>query len=160
LHVFVAPTEPPRGVLRTGKKITEVLREQGRLDLKNPALFEEYFRRLYQVVQTDPGVEASERELRFEDSAHDFRMIEESGTPVVAPYSGSESRVEDVRRRGITRLGFRRLQRFLVNLYPQEIDELSRAGAIDALGFASVYDERFGFTWKGPPLAEPEHLMV
>ena len=169
LHVFVAPTEPPRGILRAAKKTTEILWKEGSLDLKDPALFEEYFRRLYRVVQTDPGVEAAEKELRFEDSARDFRMIEDSGTPVVAPYPGSEDRVEDVRRRGITRLGLRRLQRFLVNLYPQEIGELSRAGAIDALddrlyvvvkGYAALYNERFGFTWKGPPLAEPEDLIA
>ena len=96
-------------------------------------------------------------------------MIEDSGVPVVAPYPGSEDRIEDFRRQGISRLGLRRLQRFLVNLYPQEIDELNRAGAIYSLtdklyvvvkGYASVYDERFGFTWKGPPLAEPEHLIA
>jgi len=169
LHVFVAPTEPPRGILRTAKQTTEVLWRQGRLHLKNPALFEEYFRSLYQVVQTDPGIEASEKELRFEDTAREFRMIEDSGTPVVAPYPGSEDRVDDVRRWGITRLGLRRLQRFLVNLYPQEIDELKRAGAIDALddglyvvvkGFASIYDARFGFAWKGPLLAKPEDLIA
>jgi CRISPR-associated endonuclease/helicase Cas3 len=169
LHVFIAPTEPPRGILRTAKKTTELFWKQGRLDLKDPALFEQYFRSLYGAVQTDPGVEAAEKELRFEDSAHYFQMIDDSGIPVVAPYEGSEKRIENIRREGITRLGLRGLQRYLVNLYPQEIDELNRAGAIDALdsrlyavveGFASVYDPRFGFTWKGPPLAEPEKLIA
>jgi hypothetical protein len=169
LHVFIAPTEPPRGILRTAKQTTDILWKQGRLDLKNPSLFEQYFQSLYGAVQTDPGVEAAEKELRFEDSASLFRMIEDSGIPVVAPYPGGEDRIEDIRRQGITRLGLRRLQRFLVNLYPQEIDELNHAGAIDAFsdklyvvvkGYASVYDERFGFTWKGPPLAEPEQLIA
>ena len=168
LHVFVAPTEPPRGILRTAKQITEILWKQERLDLKKPGLFEEYFRGLYGAVQTDVGVIGAEKGLCFQDSADKFRMIEDSGVPVVAPYAGSDERVADVRYK-ISRLGMRRLQPFLVNLYPQEIAALRSAGALDpvdehlfavAKPFVSIYQQRFGFAWKGDPLAEPEELIA
>jgi hypothetical protein len=131
-------------------------------------LFEEYFRRLYGMVQTDTGVIAAEKGLCFQDSADKFRMIEESGIPVVAPYAGSDERIADVRYK-ITRLGMRRLQPFLVSLYPQEIAALLGVGALDPLDerlfavakpFVSIYQERFGFTWRGDPLAEPEELIA
>ncbi|MDR3703531.1 MAG: CRISPR-associated endonuclease Cas3'' [Candidatus Sulfopaludibacter sp.] len=168
LHVFVAPTEPPRGILRTAKETTWVLWNQGRLDLSDADLFQEYFRRLYGMVETDAGVIAAEKELRFRDSADNFRMIDDSGIAVVAPYRGSDERIADVRH-NITRLGMRRLQPYLVSLYPQEIDQLNRAGALDPLDdhlfavsppFVSLYHPRFGFTWQAHPLAEPRQLII
>jgi CRISPR-associated endonuclease/helicase Cas3 len=169
LHVFIAPTQPPRD-LRIAKQTVEVLWDEGLLDLKNPALFPEYFRRLYLMLPDDPGVLAAERELRFEESARLFRMIDDEGTlAVVAPYGDAAERIASVRRDGITRVGLRRLQPFLVNLYRQEVEGLLRAGALEQLddglyctvvGFEGIYDQRFGFAWKGTPAAEPESLIA
>jgi len=168
LHVFVAPTQPPPD-LRIGKQIAEVLWNKGLLDLKNHALFPEYFRRFYSVLPDDPGVLAAERELRFEESARLFRMIDDNGTfSVIAPYCGAASRVAGIREE-VTRIGLRRLQPFLVNLYQQEVELLLQAGAIEQLherlyctvvGFEGIYDQRFGFSWKGTPAAEPERLIA
>ena len=62
----------------------------------------------------------------------------------------------------------RRLQSFTVNLYPQEIAELLNAGALERIqdtfwavvpGF-KIYDQRWGFGWKGVPAMEPESLIA
>ncbi|HUE01162.1 MAG TPA: DEAD/DEAH box helicase, partial [Bryobacteraceae bacterium] len=168
LHIFIAPTDPPRD-LRPALRTAESLWNQGVLDLKNPDLFPEFFRQLYSVLTDDPGVLAAERELCFEESARKFRMIDDEGTySVVAPYGGAGYRVADIRK-GITRIGLRRLQPFLVNLYKQEVDELLNAGALEQLdeklyctvvGFERIYDQWFGFSWKGAPAAEPESLIA
>jgi CRISPR-associated endonuclease/helicase Cas3 len=170
VDVFFPPSEPPRGLLSIAKQRTEVLWREGLLDLANPETFREYFRRLYSGVDRDPGVLAAERSFQFEESAKLFRMIQETGEAVVAPYSGADARVQELRRAGVTRMGLRRLQPFLVNLYPQEIQVLASAGAIERLEdrlwfvlpqFSKMYNARFGFGWTGGfLLPEPESLIA
>jgi CRISPR-associated endonuclease/helicase Cas3 len=169
LHVFFAPTMPPRGILRTAESVARVMWREGSLDLTAPETFAKYFSRLYRSAEHDArSVMAAEREQRFADVAELFQMIPETGEAVVAPYGDWERRVEDIRREGISRERMRRLQRFLVNLYPQEIEELRRAGALERIeetfwavlpGFR-VYDKRWGFGWKGRVAAEPEVLIA
>jgi CRISPR-associated endonuclease/helicase Cas3 len=169
LHVFVAPTPPPRGILRTAEGVARTMWREGRLNLQIPSTFVEYFLRLYRLAEQDaPGVMAAEREQRFEDAADLFRMIEETGQPVVAPYGDWAERVADVRRNGISRDRMRRLQPFMVNLYRQEIGALVEAGALERIEDAfwavvpvfHVYDYRWGFGWRGPVAAEPEDLIA
>jgi len=170
LHVFLAPTNPPRGILRTAAEVGRTMWKEGRLDLRKPSTFVEYFSRLYTKAELDaPGVMAAEREQRFKDVAELFRMIDESGQPVVAPWGPDwNKRVEDVRNFGISRERMRRLQPFLVNLYQQEIDTLLKARAIERIAEAfwspvpgfQIYSERWGFGWKGSPAAEPLDLIA
>jgi hypothetical protein len=145
--------------------------QEGILDLADPATFTEYFRRLYSLVDTDPGVLAAERELRFEDSAARFRLIEETGEQIVAPCWGAEERLRRFEFSGITSGAMRALQPFLVTLYSRECDELRRAGAIVPIAegvrvwrllppFHHLYNDRFGFGWQGPVAAEPEGLIA
>ncbi len=165
LHVFMPPTKPPRGILRTAQEVSKAMWREGRLDLSNPSTFVEYFARLYRAADQDPrAVMAAEREQRFKDVADLFRMIDETGQPVVAPYGDWQSRVEDVRRFGISRVRMRRLQPLMVSLYRQEVEALVQAGALERIAETfwavvpafRVYSLRWGFGWKGPLAAEPE----
>jgi CRISPR-associated endonuclease/helicase Cas3 len=169
LHVFFAPTKPPWGILRTGESVARKMWREGSLDLTSPRTFTDYFAELYVLVEQDSRkVMAAEREQRFGDVADLFRMIPESGAQVVAPYGDWEKRVADIRGSGISRKGMRRLQRFLVGLYRQEIEELLKAGALERIeetfwvvvpGFR-VYSERWGFGWQGGVAPEPESLIA
>ncbi len=171
LHVFFPPTKPPRGILRTAEAEAKTLWRLGNLDLKTPATFTEYFGRLYSRAEVDAhAVMAAEREQRFKDAADQFRMIEETGQPVVAPHGDWQQRVEDVRNLGVSRDRMRSLQPFMVSLYRQEIDVLLKAGAIERVedtfwsvvpGFYKiVYSERWGFGWQGALAPEPEDLIA
>ncbi len=169
LHVFVAPTKPPRGILRTAAEVARTMWKEARLDLKNPLTFVEYFERLYRMAEQDaPGVMAAEREQRFKDVAELFRMIEETGQSVVAPYGDWQQRVEDVRTLGISRDRMRRLQPFMVNLYQQEVDALLKAGAIERIAetfwapfaFYPIYSDRWGFGWSARLAPEPADLIA
>lgn len=172
-HIFLAPTRPPRGILRVGFDVAFTMWQEGLLALSSPETFVEYFERLYSRVETDPGVLPAEDELRFEDSAEKFKMIEEHGEAVIAPYGDWEARLLDVERAlewgGSARRAMRGLQRFTVNLYPAEIVRLAGNGAISQVeerlwrvnpGFENVYDERFGFGWQGEIAADPEVFVV
>jgi hypothetical protein len=132
-------------------------------------MFPEYFARLYRLAEQDgPGVMAAEGAQNFKDVASLFRMIEETGEAVVAPYGDWTERVNDVRRYGITRQRMRRLQPFFVSLYRQEIETLNKAGALERIQDTfwavvpqfRIYDKRWGFGWKGPLAMEPEDLIA
>ena len=169
LHVFIPPTQPPRGILRTAEKIARVMWADGLLDLTTPDTFRDYFSRLHRMAEQDgPGVMAAERAQRFAEVAELFKMIPESGQPVVAPYADWEVRVDTIRCNGISRERLRRLQPLMVNLYQTEIDKLNQAGALERIedafwvvapGFR-VYSSRWGFGWQGPLAAEPEELIA
>jgi len=171
LRIFFPPQPPPPGILRMGYQRAYAMWQEGILDLADPVTFTEYFRRLYSLVDTDPGVLAAERELRFEDSAALFRLIEETGEQIVAPYGPAEERLRQFDFSGITRVAMRALQPFLVTLYARECDELRRAGAVVPIAegvrvwrllppFHHLYSGRFGFGWQGTVAAEPEGLIA
>ncbi len=170
LHVFNAPTRPPQGVLRTGLQIARTMHAEGSLDLKSPETFRAYFGKLYGYSEQDArGVMTAENSQKFKTVAGLFRMIEEAGEPVIAPYGQKWlQQVNAIRYGGVSRIGMRRLQRFMVNLYPQEIATLREAGALDRVadtfwvvvpGFR-VYDKYWGFGWQGEPRMEPEYLIA
>ena len=170
LRIFLPPKLPPRGMLRTGFNCAQTMWKGGLLDLTAPATFTEYYRRVYSFVERDPGVLAAERDLRFKDAAELFKMIDEIGEQIVAPYRRAEKRIKEIADTGITRKAMRRLQPFLVTLYKKEIAALRAAGAIVPIAegcelwqvlpqFPRVYDARFGFGWQGPLAAEPESLI-
>jgi CRISPR-associated endonuclease/helicase Cas3 len=170
LHIFFAPTEPPRGILRTAQEQAKILWREGRLDIKDPTTFTSYFDLLYQSAEQDArSVLAAEEALQFSEVADRFRMIQESGEAVVALFGDWQRRVEDVRQWGISRDRMRRLQPFMVNLYPQEVRVLQEAGAIEKIedsfwaphpAFRQIYSERWGFAWRGQVAAEPEDLIA
>jgi CRISPR-associated endonuclease/helicase Cas3 len=170
LRVFFPPKLPPRGILRIGFERSQGMWNEGILDLSNPNTFGEYYRRVYSLVDRDPGVLAAERDLRFKCSAELFKMIDDSGQQVVAPFGKAEEQLAELAFTGITRMAMRRLQPFLVTLYQQEIEELRKAGAIVPIAdgcdvwrvlpqFRHVYNERFGFRLQGPLAADPESLI-
>lgn len=169
LHIFMPPTQPPSGILRTAESIARAMWREHSLDLTAPATFRDYFSRLYGMAEQDgPGVMAAERSQRFADVADLFKMIPESGQAVVAPYGDWQVRVDAIRCNGISRDRMRRLQPVIVNLYQKEIDTLNAAGALERVADAfwtvnpgfPVYSPQWGFGWQGPLAAEPEGLIA
>jgi CRISPR-associated endonuclease/helicase Cas3 len=169
LHVFIPPTKPPRGILRTAEQVARIMWREGILNLAAPATFSKYFRNLYGMAEQDASaVMAAEGVQDFVDAAERFRMIEETGQPVVAPYGDWESAVGDIRRLGISRVRMRRLQPLMVTLYRHEIEELLRAEAVERVADAfwavvpgfRIYSRRWGFGWASGLHVEPEDLIA
>ncbi len=176
-HIFRAPSQPPSNALRRQLAIgMAFLRRPGFvLDLNNPRLFQEYFRAVLdpQTISTDaPGIGTLEMETNFPEVEAKFHMIDSSGGSIAAPYGDWKSRVASVRWEGPTRRNLRRLQRYFVQLYDREIDELLRNGLIEPLykdaervwtvrdGAEYIYSDRFGFGWQGKMTPEPETMIA
>jgi len=164
LIVFRAPTEPPAGVLRLGKGITEsllnsddVLRgDDSSLDLTSPAIFDTYFRLFYSGVQLDgAGVQNARVSLDFPEVAKRFRMIDSATYHVVVPYKDAYNKLEIVRAKfKPSRDDFRSLQPFIVQIYANEFKALDNIGALGSIHekaffhltapYERLYDKRFG----------------
>lgn len=134
--VIFQPAEaarPPSGSYRTATAITASMRNDRPLDPDNLATVAEYFRRLYQNVDTDSRkVQQSRRELNYPQVAHDFRMIDDDAVPVIISNYGARQERQTVNdaiaalrngNHGGRRL-LRRLQPWQVQIYRRQAAEL------------------------------------
>ena len=182
-YVFRAPSLPPPGTLRLGMNVAlDSYFQEGDPDLNDPHLFPKYARQVLNMQDIDgERVMEPEGELDFPCVAERFRMIDDAGVSVVAPYGDAMLHVERLRKDGPSRAGFRRLQRFTVSLRPQELDRLYALGFLEPVfrgaNVASrderrtvlwtvgaemprIYDKRFGFGAEAGERFEPKHLIV
>jgi CRISPR-associated endonuclease/helicase Cas3 len=178
--VFRAQSKPPAKSLQRGLEESLDFFGEGLPNLADPEIFAKYTKRLLSNLGQDgtdtPQVLAHERDLNFPEVATRFRMIEDSGQPVVADYGDAWERVQKLRRDGPSRQAFRQLQRYTVSLQPHEIARLQRLGVLEPLllrrddskpntswvllqKVVGVYDDRFGFCWQGGERFEPEGLI-
>jgi len=181
--VFRAASKPPAAALRRGLAESLDFFEEGLPDLADPEIFPRYAKRLMSSLGQDGNdtrqVLAHERQLEFPAVSDRFRMIEDTGQPVVADYGDAWDRVLELRRpNGVSRHAFRRLQRYTVSLQPHEIARLQRLGVLEPLldrnddsetntswvlkqaCHPRVYDPRFGFGWQGGERYEPDGLFA
>ncbi len=123
--VFRAPSKPPARSLQRGLDESLLFFSKGSPNLADPDIFAKYTKLLLSSLGQDgtdiPQVLAHERNLNFPEVAARFRMIDDSGVPVVADYGDAWERVLTLRRNGPSRQAFRRLQRYTVSLQPHEI---------------------------------------
>jgi CRISPR-associated endonuclease/helicase Cas3 len=126
----------PPGAYRTGAHLTEGMLRQPGLDFDDPGAAAEYFRQLYRTLETDqPRVLEAQRDLAYERVAERFRMIPDAGEPVVVPYEPEAGRLHDRLARasnpGEARDTLRRLQPYLVELWPEELAQARRRGWVE-----------------------------
>jgi CRISPR-associated endonuclease/helicase Cas3 len=162
-HVFVGPSEPPRGVLLKGADLVGGYVREGEVDLFAPDLPARYFQDLTSVVDTASPIPALEKRLNFPEVARLFRMIDDEGTPVIAPFGDWRKAVDAVRiAPGIAT--FRRLQAYTVSLDQGWLQQLQAKGALEPLlpgseeswivrpRYEAVYSDRFGYGGEETPL--------
>lgn len=164
-HVFVAPTRPPRGTLENGAKVMTSYLLKGALDLFDPGLAARYFAELKSLAGFASEIPGLERARNFPEVEHRFRMIDDEGTPVIAPYDGWQPKVAAVRA-APCRETFRGLQPYIVSLDHRFLTDLQARGCLEPLlpglqtcwtvmpRFAAVYSQRFGFGGGDTPFLE------
>lgn len=171
--VFQAATSPPRGTPRRAMEVTEALlrEEGGSLHPSDPELFERYFRALYLVENPDvKRIQTLRQEFNFASVGREFTLIEDGFTKsVVVPYGQAETHVQALRLKGPTRETLRRLQRFIVNIYPEAFAKLANLGCLEEViegifvlskPYESYYDRTFGLVSGDEPQADPAALVV
>lgn len=151
--VFNPENDPPLS-LRSHRDITLVmLRNNPQLDLTSTSTFTAYFDRLYAQSERDSkAIQRSRADLKFEQVAADFRMVDDVYETVFVPFGkkGSDA-IEAVRYGGPTRGSLRALQPFGVSVTPGDLIELQRVGAVERISdtvcvlISSIhYSDRFG----------------
>ncbi len=160
-HIFVAPSEPPRGTLREGFKQVRSYLRRGPVDLNDPELPARYFKALAQVRVSPSEITDRERSLDFPEVARLFQMIEDYGTPVIAPFGDGWLGAVRAAQADPGVRNFRRLQPYTVSLPDKWFGELRSRGCLAPLfpgsedswyvlpGRDSVYSARFGFGGDG-----------
>mgnify|MGYP001224373335 CR=1 FL=1 len=174
--VFVAPTDPPPGILRKGLETTRgLLAELGEnLDPLSPEHFEGYFRRLYFLSDTDRhGIQGAREKLRYREVAEKAVVIDQTVVPVVVPWgkaaAGSETVLDRLRKEGPNRRTMRALQPFTATVSRTGFRRLFEVGALEhvrevvwalAETHRNLYDVRLGLRLTGPLFPDPESLSI
>ncbi len=77
----------PPGVHRQGADETLEMLRRGGLDMHKPAIFHDYFARLYGLVRSDRrNIQDQRRRFNYETVNDEFRMIDDDTFPVLVPY--------------------------------------------------------------------------
>ena len=150
----------PHGAYAIATGITE-----GReWDPHDPETFQRYFRLLYNSVDRDANhVTAKRQALDFPAVAASFAIIDDDTTPVLVPWGEGKEIISELRRARtpdvLTAKLRRRMQRYVVGLYPNElaaatglIEELAGDSAHGVAGvrvFTGTYDEALGLRLPG-----------
>lgn len=115
----------PKGEYRTGFGLADFLLGQYEPDkLHEPALHEEYFRRLYAERNLDEhDVQPYRDILNFPETAKRFRIISEDTVLVVVNYGSGEELLSEYKSRP-SRTAWRRLQPYVVSLLKHEAQKL------------------------------------
>ncbi len=154
----------PRGEYAAGFEEARIMLDRPDLDLHEPGIFREYFRRLYQDVPTDrEGIQKLRRDFDYPEVARKFRLISEDNVSVIVRYKEIEeldTLLEGIRRSGVKRSDHRRLQPYVVSLserdfqkrrdYMQEIAEgvfLWTGGYDDLRGIEDVSNDPADLIW-------------
>ncbi len=111
----------PKGPYKVGtEKARLLLRENPPDSLHDPALYCEYFRRLYSDVNLDRyRIQSSRERFDYPKVAQEFRMIREDTVPVVVPWEDSPKRLEEWREKP-NRQTWQKLQPYIVSIHDGE----------------------------------------
>ncbi len=116
-------------------EVTEALLREagGTLDPADPKLSEKYFRMLYLVENQDvKRIQTLRQEFNFASVGREFRLIEDGFTKsIIVPYGQAGMHVQELCLKGPTRETLRKLQRFLVNIYPDVFAKLANMGCLE-----------------------------
>lgn len=143
--VFMPPEQSPRGDLLWGENsLKEMLANNPDIDLDEAGVFPQYFEIYYANRNdgalgyqgkriTDEYLRADERDnshIQFSQAAMAFKMIEDCQTPVIVMHGDSESLREKLIVEGPSKELMRKLQRYVVNVYDNELEKLKEKGYV------------------------------
>lgn len=115
----------PKGDYATAIVEASLFLKQDNLDLHSPGIFQNYFRRLYQVIPSDQyGVQPLRAKCNFPEVARKFKLIKDDTTPVVIQFDDLvQSLLRQIQRRGLFSSDYRALQPYMVSLRDYEFKQ-------------------------------------
>jgi len=140
----------PVGPYRVGMEKAKLLLHLHPVDaLHDPGIYREYFRQLFDDVDTDyKQIQGYREVLNYPEVAERFRLIDQDTVSVVVPYEEALERVADWQSQP-SRRAWQRLQPYLVSLYRHDVARFEEEGWVIELGkgmrqWEGVYDNRRG----------------
>ena len=159
-RIFRAPSLPPSGTLRAGFKIIEK-RLASLPDIFNIHEYPRYFKQLERREGPPSEIPEHEKNCNFPEVERLFKMIDDEGTPIIAPYGiGWRAAVNACRENPCNRT-FRKLQPYTVSVRRKFFESLRASGYLEQLiagsesswvvfgNHTTLYSERFGFGGSG-----------
>jgi CRISPR-associated endonuclease/helicase Cas3 len=171
LRVFRAPTSPPKGILEQGLDVTTSMLAAGPLDLFAPGTHARYFSDLYGLHLHDTKeIQALRAELRFEDVARAYQMIQDEwSAPLTVPLDDrARTTIRDLERLGPSRDRLRAIARSTVNVRKNDLAGWLASGSVrsiadglvNVLVDGGVYDPRFGLIPERVGTLSPTRSVV
>lgn len=102
--------------------------------LEDPSIFARFHQHLIEWrdgAELGRRIQENRRGLLFQEVDKEFKVIESAGQGVVVPYASARELLDQIRQRGYETYGDRRrLQRFMVSLFPNQFNALLKSGVI------------------------------
>ena len=142
LFIFEAADHPPRGWFQRTASVSEMAL-RGSNDPLGLGTVKAYFEKLYDVEsdQLDSsGImrlsEAGRRDLdfQFETIASEFSVIDSALVSIVIPWDDEAHELIQVAKYAPSRRVLRRLQPYIVQVYPNEFFALEQNGSVESMG--------------------------
>lgn len=156
----------PPGEYRKAFEETAILLQRENLNWDNPAIFDEYFRRLYQGLDLDTHEVQKYREvLDFPEVAKRFKLIPDDTTAVVIDYDEkAHEYIRRIKRYSLRSGDLRTLQPYLVNLRDREFKETEELRELIAPGvwlWQGSYDSKLGISVGSSAIVrDPADLII
>lgn len=167
VHVFVPPTKAPPGLLTLARDTCKAVWHGLPADPFALPLIDLYFKRLYHdapstdkaricdLLKLEPDLKAMSLPVQFRAAADAFKLIDEKDSATVLVRYSSPNTRDDVgaligmlERDGPARWLMRKLQRYGVTIYQQQVRPLVDMGDIvEVASFPGLYVQREG--WAG-----------
>lgn len=171
--IVFQPTEArmPPGEYRNATDTAHSILAEQQWDLNQPAVFQTYFQRLYQSIDSSMGesIQKSRQSLEFASVAEQFKLIKDDSVSLIVRYTAGEHiKIVDQllselnTQWGSTKAILRRLQPYMVNVRRFYISEYQRQGLIRELmpglyEWLGQYDNLTGLISK---TIAPEDLVL
>lgn len=136
-HVFRMQGYMPRGTIKESiYAMEELLRMHPDADWFDPDVIKEYYALLYKRTPTFDSQEIcrlseTPGEVRYEEIARRFRLIDDEGMTLVVNYADAGSLISRLKRVGPSRALMRELGQFTVSVTRRQFEEMRRAGMLD-----------------------------
>ncbi len=159
----------PSGDYRTGTDTAFSLMNLNDFDFHDPNVYKTYFKRLYQVVETDARrIQESRKNLNYKDVNDKFKIIDDASIPVVVRYKGLNGKDNEVDKilssiKYISpSVALRKLQPYLVNIKQYKFRQFQLNGLIVKIWeglheWCGTYDKVKGLISTG---RKPEDFVV
>lgn len=158
--VFIPPRRAPVGFLRKASETTQNVLSKSTVDLLDRNVLANYFSELYWKVNSLDAYDilgllrpGNELEIRFREASKKFKIINDKNQrTILVPYGEGAAFIELLKDNKIPeRKLLRKLQRYSVNIYINQFDDLQKRGSLKevapgifALNNTVEYSEQVG----------------